>query len=59
MAGFIEKSAFLRQTWALLMRNAVLHVHLLNWLLLTLAEPMGNIDIFTNFSNSVRIVSKN
>ena len=29
MAGFIERSAFLRQTWALLMRNAVLHVHLL------------------------------
>jgi len=27
MPQFVEKSAFLRQTWALLKRNAVLHVY--------------------------------
>jgi len=27
MPAFVEQSAFLRQTWALLQRNAILHVH--------------------------------
>jgi hypothetical protein len=32
MPRFVEKSAFLRQTWALLKRNAVLHVDILGYL---------------------------
>lgn len=58
MPAFVERSAFLRQTRALLLRNVVLHVRLLKLVIVDLEESMGNVDIFTDYSDSGHIVSK-
>jgi hypothetical protein len=43
----VDKSPFLRQTWALLKRNAVLHVNI-PFKALLIAESMDHVDFFAD-----------
>jgi hypothetical protein len=54
MPRTVDKSPFLRQTWALLKRNAVLHVFPFKALLI--AESMDHVDFFADHFDAGDIV---
>lgn len=56
MPRFVEQSPFLRQTWALLKRNAILHVYSRGSEGRLILESVGCVDFFADHFDACDIV---